>query len=196
MKKIIFFLFLVLPFVGFAQTTTVLNDNNPFELPIDSITGKITFVKIIEVKGKSKSEIYSNVKNWITENYKSPKDVINIDDKESGIILLKSFFLNTQTIAISNGTINIKANYYFSLKINIKDSKYKITITDLEQQGLSEFTSSGYTGGKSPLERAVLINIKDENYDKVYDIRKKMADVIKKEMNGIISSIEHYNTDF
>ena len=195
MKQIIFILFSLLPLISFAQTSVVsTNDNNPFELPLDSTKGKITFVKIVEVTNKNKSEIYTIIKNWITENYNSPKDVINIDDKESGIILLKSFFLNTQTIANTN--ITLKDNYYFSLKINIKDSKYKITISDLEQQGLSDFTSSGYSGKKSPLEDALLINRSSEAFIKYHETREEMANLIRKKFNGIISSIEHYNSDF
>lgn len=193
MKQIFIILISLLPLISFAQTPDVTtNDNNPFELPIDSTTGKITFVKIVEVKNKNKSEIYAIIKNWITENYNSPKDVINIDDKESGIILLKSFFLNTQTI----DNIILKDNYYFSLKINIKDSKYKITISDLEQQGVSDFTSSGYSGKKSPLEEALLINRSSEAFIKYHETREEMANLIKKKFNGIISSIEHYNSDF
>ena len=124
MKKIILILFSILPLISFAQTTAIsTKNNNPFELPVDSTTGKITFIKIIEVNNKNKSEIYTIIKSWITENYKSPKDVINIDDKESGIILLKSFHQNIQTI--SNSNITLKTNYHYSLKFNMKDLKYK-----------------------------------------------------------------------
>lgn len=195
MKRLILLtipLCILFPLLSFSQTS---NDNNPFDLPIDSTNGKVSFAKIIET-GKTKSEIYTNIKSWIIENYDSPNQVIKIDDKESGIILLKSFFQNAEVVDGDNKTYTFKTNYYYSLKIIVRDSKYKIAISDIEQQGVSKYTSSGYSGDKSPVENALLINKESESYIKYHEARQKLASLLKNHFNNMISSIEEHDVGF
>lgn len=80
MKKIIFLITLFL-----CQIIT----SQEFELGEKSITG------IFDVKGKSKSEIFSSINRWISLNYNSSKDIIQLNDKESGTIIVKGINIST-----------------------------------------------------------------------------------------------------
>jgi hypothetical protein len=93
----------------------------------------ISFSEVIQVEGTSKDIIYNNIMAWIGDNYNSPKDVISISDKSSGLIVL-------------NGTMNYKhkgMGYLcyegwvdYSIKIQIKDNRFKVTISNFIHHNL------------------------------------------------------------
>jgi hypothetical protein len=80
--------------------------------------------------GKTKDQIYADTKMFIAQTWKSAKDVIQNDDKESGVILIKG--LNTQIIP--SGSFSSKPNYYFKYNVTfrMKDNKYRISINNVE----------------------------------------------------------------
>ena len=48
-----------------------------------------TMTGVFEAKDKSQSELFSLINKWISINYNSSKDVIQLNDKESGTIIIK-----------------------------------------------------------------------------------------------------------
>lgn len=48
-----------------------------------------TYTAIFEFENKSKAEIFASLNRWISINYGSAQDVIQMNDKESGIIIVK-----------------------------------------------------------------------------------------------------------
>jgi hypothetical protein len=77
---------------------------------------------------KNKDLLYTNAKMFIAENFKSANDVIQLDDKENGVILVKGVVSENIVVAVQSLT------YYFSftMKIMIKDNKYRIIIENIE----------------------------------------------------------------
>ncbi len=73
---------------------------------------------------KSKSEIYADTKMFIAETWKSAKDVIQNDDKESGVILIKGKS-SIYTPFMLNGYTYV---YSYTITFKMKDNKYKINI--------------------------------------------------------------------
>ena len=82
-----------------------------------------TFEKI-DSTGKNKKELYSLTKLFISETWKSTKDVIQLDDSENGIVLIKgsSFkeyrFWGADYIYI----------YSYTITFRIRDNKFKVNI--------------------------------------------------------------------
>ena len=76
---------------------------------------------------KSKEEIYSDTKMFIAVKWKSSKDVIQNDDKEGGIILLKGSTIKEEFF--------FGATYYYVYGYNVtfrmKDNKFRIVIDNL-----------------------------------------------------------------
>ena len=108
MKKTILFLFLITNFESlFAQ-----GDYK---------------VEKVDTLSKSKSQIYSETKLFISEFWKSAKDVIQNDDKEEGLILVKG--LTKQTTSLGLGSIEFW--YRYNVKFLMKDKKYKIIVEDV-----------------------------------------------------------------
>ena len=96
------------------------------------------FEKIVPVSGKSKNEIYSLTKMFIAEYWKSAQNVMQNDDKEAGMILVK-------------GTLETKVKtsvftYSHTVKFYIKDEKYRIIVDNVNC--VSNITSMWLTGEK------------------------------------------------
>jgi hypothetical protein len=90
----------------------------------------------VEVTGKSKSEIYSSINKWVSLNYNSANNVIQMNDKESGIMIVKGLsavsYINpsratypkTKVFPIRNEML---LNHL--LEIKVKENKYRLIYT-------------------------------------------------------------------
>ncbi len=78
---------------------------------------------------KTKVEIYSITKTFISENWKSAQDVIQNDDKEGGIILVKGI-TNKYTFTSTGATYAY--NYSYNVTFKMKDNKYKFIIDNVK----------------------------------------------------------------
>lgn len=110
------------------------------QLPIDSITNKVSFSEVVSIENISKSELYNRAKQWIAITFKSASSVIQLDDKESGIIISKGFSI----IYINNGIAGIiSQKMYYTLYLHIKDGRYKYNFTDIYYGDSSENACEG-----------------------------------------------------
>lgn len=91
--------------------------------------GKINFSETVNVDSTKKDILYSKSKLWFANTFKSAKDVIQLDDKENGIILGKGIYQDTEKVGLA-GTI--QRNWKFTIKIQLKDAKYKAEIYDID----------------------------------------------------------------
>lgn len=111
------------------------------QLPVDSVTKKITFTDVVSVDGATKDQLYARAKNlnMLRENIKK-------DDKAEGTYSYKGSFPvkypAPQKGMMHSGTVN------YVTTIFVKDGKYKYTITDLVHQ--SEKGNGGKLEGKLP----------------------------------------------
>jgi hypothetical protein len=88
--------------------------------------GAILYTGIIQVDSSaSKSELYNRGKVWFINEFKSSNDVLQMQDKEAGILIGKGFF------EIENG---VNTQIWQTIKLYFKDGKYKYEITDLSMQ--------------------------------------------------------------
>ena len=79
---------------------------NLLQLPL--VDGKITYGGVVQIDGLSSEELYKRTKRWFIETYNSGKDVIQLDDSGIGI------------------------NIHETIKIQVKDGRYKYEITDFK----------------------------------------------------------------
>lgn len=94
--------------------------------------------EVVETTG-TQSDIYSRTKLFVAETWKSAKDVIQNDDKEAGIILLKA--KSKQNIVFSL----VDHVYYFSYTVKLyqKEGKARIVIEDVVCTDV--FVEGGYS---------------------------------------------------
>lgn len=98
----------------------------------------VTSISIIPEK--SKSELFTSINKWISINYNSAKNVIQMNDKESGTIIIKGinkvvYENSMKSVFPNNKYIQDYTTTRFNhlIEINIKDNKYRIIyrITDI-----------------------------------------------------------------
>jgi len=82
---------------------------------------------IIDSVNKSKVQIYNDSKLFIAETWKSANDVIQNDDKESGVILLKGITTYESFFMLSNH----KWVFRYTIKILIKENKFRFILENV-----------------------------------------------------------------
>lgn len=128
-------LFLILPliisFQSFGQAITINEE-----------TGKYTKQEVIEFDSISKDELFNKAIEWITLNYNSANDVIQLSDKETGKIILKGNF--STNLWWKQGWIR------HTLILEFKDNRFRYTYTDLSyySAGSGEVSFEGKMAGK------------------------------------------------
>ncbi len=98
--------------------------------------GNVTFTDVIEIPNTTKDELYTRALSYFTYNYNSGDDVVQIKDKEQGVIVGKGVYPKVHVgISILTTTVNVT----HILRIDIKDNKVRVILT-LQQY---KITTSG-----------------------------------------------------
>lgn len=109
MKRIMIFAIISLSFSGlFAQE-------------------RLSFEKVITVDSIKKNDIYNGLKEWVGMNFVSAKNVIELDDKEAGLIIvnpLRDYTIGKLQYLCYDGYIK------YSIKMQIKEGRFKVVITN------------------------------------------------------------------
>jgi hypothetical protein len=116
MKKLLF-LFLAIPFAGFAQKPS---------LPIDTPSNSVSFNEVVKVEGVSKDDLYLRAREWFAKSFRSSKDVIQMDDKASGKIIGKGGAKGTYSQLLFTGPLYVE----YTITIVVKDGRYRYEISD------------------------------------------------------------------
>lgn len=96
-----------------------------------------SFTGVFEAKDKNKTELFSLINKWLSINYKQSKYVIQLNDLESGTIIVKGL----NTVKTKNALKKLyplslpEFNYYelnHLIEINVKDGKYRITYSIID----------------------------------------------------------------
>ncbi len=83
----------------------------------------------IDSAAKTKAQIYSDTKMFIAEYWKSAQNVIQNDDKDAGMILVKGN-INESTTSVGVG-VPVEWHYSYTIKFLIKEGRYKIVIENV-----------------------------------------------------------------
>ena len=129
---------------------------------------------VYEVNEKSKSDLYIAINKWISINYNSAKNVIQMNDKESGSIIIKGIneivYKNTwKSMYPSNSLINEYSSLQFNhlIQIDIKDNKYRIVfkITDIasNDEGFNDILLKGINFEGTNEQAIAEYNMKTDN---------------------------------
>jgi hypothetical protein len=87
----------------------------------------VSFEKVIKVDSTKKAIIFATVNDWFASTYNSANDVIQMSDKEEGIIIGNgSMNYNYGKMSYSCYTGYIK----YTIKVYVKDNRYKVVLTN------------------------------------------------------------------
>lgn len=93
----------------------------------------LSFEKVIQADSLKKDAIYNGLKEWVGMNFKSAKSVIEMDDKEAGILLLRPLS-NYKMKGLTY--LGFEGYLKYTIKLNIKDGRFKVVITNFEHSVL------------------------------------------------------------
>ena len=154
----------------------------------------LTYDSVLVFEGKPKDKLYSLSKLFVVQAFKDSKEVIQLEDKENGVIIGKGNFSHQ----FSNPRFNCnretgKGIVEFTLKIQVKDGKIKVTMTDFNHSP-DRVTPYGYSYS-IPNKVNLGMIYKDKSYstdeDEDNGIDKCKADIYK---DILSQSFEIYKT--
>src|SRR5579862_4414223 len=101
------------------------------------VDGKAVYEQIDSVTA-SKNELFIRSKIWLVNTFKSSKDVIQLDDKESGKLMGKG--MSMFAVEYGFNKMLISGAIYYTIQIDCRDNNARIKIYDIQQgneQGVS-----------------------------------------------------------
>jgi len=107
------------------------------QLPVDSITKKITYKEVVQVEG-NKDSLYNRAIAWINFYFKNPQGVTQVRDPQNGLIIGQHRIRMVDTQK-DGSKINANTVVEYTFKIEVKDGKYRYTFTDFEMKATSKF---------------------------------------------------------
>ena len=163
---------LIAVFFAFISGISAQSQENTPAIPVNPETKLITYQEVVKVDGTIK-DLFSRAIDWVNVNYKNPADVTKVRDPQSGLIeILHRIELertDKQDSKIDAGII------IYTLKLELKDGRYRYTITDLNLKQSSKF----------PIER--WLDKKDKAYNPNWDLYLAQMD---KQIKTIIESLK------
>lgn len=107
------------------------------ELPINTSTGKVTFMEVLDAKNMKADELYKVLSEWaIAQGFKvDKKDEAAYEATFSGSYPLE--YSSTKPGRNDKGKVN------FTLSIFAKDGKYRYIVTDFVHEGLEGAAAGG-----------------------------------------------------
>ena len=104
----------------------------------------LTYTQVIEAPEKTKTQLYVILNYWYSNTFGSGKSVIQLNDKEAGVIIAKG---NVDAIASHTGGANsYTVNLTPIIKTDIKDGKVRITYT-IPFYKVDKKIGGGFLGG-------------------------------------------------
>ncbi|RZJ94736.1 MAG: DUF4468 domain-containing protein [Hymenobacter sp.] len=118
-------------------------------IPFDA-TGHIVYTEVVQVPGATQAELYARAKLWFVDTFKSAKDVVQAEEKEAGVIQGTGY----RDIAVMSMGIPNREKLWYTVKIAVKDGRYKYDVTNFRVQ-LYPNQSNPNPGEPGPAERSV-----------------------------------------
>jgi hypothetical protein len=109
------------------------------QLPIDSITKKITYEGVVEAKGVSADTLYRRILDWFNQYYKNPTEVIREKDEAGRKIVGKPRFRISNPIDPKSGVKTDAGVVQYTITVTAREGRFKYEITDINWQQLSAF---------------------------------------------------------
>jgi len=126
--------FLLLVFISVSWSAGLFAQME--RIPVDTETSKIKFQEVIDEPG-SKNELFNRSIYWLNDYYKDPVRVTSVRDKATGKIIGKHTIKITQTGP--DGLKQDVAFVYYEFTIEVRDERYRYTISDLLLKTASRF---------------------------------------------------------
>ena len=120
----------------------------PYKVPVDSISGKITYEGVVEVKGVAAGELYQRINSWFQSYYKNPSEVIRENDSINNKMVGKPRF-RLSNLPDKNGVKADGGVTQYTITVIAKDGRFKYELTDVNWKQISAFPAERWMDTKA-----------------------------------------------
>lgn len=103
--------------------------------------GEVVFSQVIPAEGYSADDIYTAAKIYITEAFRSANDVIQMDDKDNGILIVKGWREQAPQSGFMRTFAGAPYQVHFTMKIQAREGRYKVDIYQLRGHQNAHYVS-------------------------------------------------------
>lgn len=89
-------------------------------------SGNVTFTRVIELPGTAKDELYTRALSYFTYNYNSGDDVVQVREKEQGVIVGKGVY---PEVHVGMSLITTTVDTYHILRVDLKEGRLRVMVT-------------------------------------------------------------------
>lgn len=126
MKKLLLFIFLFIGNITYAQ----------------DVASPISKIDVFSVDSVSADELFNRAELWIAETFKNPDRVVKLKNRETHQIILSSMCDFTYS-KLWNGSGGVSGPLTYTIKINTRDGRCRIEITDFYHTAAMRSYSTG-----------------------------------------------------
>ncbi|MBX2969444.1 MAG: DUF4468 domain-containing protein [Cyclobacteriaceae bacterium] len=90
------------------------------QMPKDEETGLYIYQEVVELTGITQNDLYTRARKWFVNNYKSANAVLDMDDREAGMLIGKGYF----EVRFQGGQRKV----YHQVQLEVKEGRYRFTI--------------------------------------------------------------------
>ena len=87
---------------------------------------QLVITEVVQTEGKTQDVLFQDALLWVTSTFKDPKTVIQVKDKDLGLITLK-----TRVVSSNDYYGNPSQWYDINMSIQVKEGRYKYEIKDI-----------------------------------------------------------------
>ena len=110
----------------------------PYAVPVDSITGLITYEGVIETKNVSAGVLYARMFGWFREYYKNPAEVIRENDSTAYVIIGKPRFRISNPPS-KDGLKSDGGTIQYTITVAAREGRFKYELTAFNWKQLSYY---------------------------------------------------------
>ena len=152
-SKFLLFSFFLTAFLAKAQETAS-------KLPIDPDTKLVTYKEVVQIPG-TPNELFNRVIEWVNKQYKNPTEATKVRNPATGLIEISHRIEVTRD---DKGTPRLSGVVVYNMKIEVKEGRYRYTITNFNIKDVS----------LAPIER--WLDKKDKAYSPLWDDYLRQVD--------------------
>lgn len=115
-KTLLFIAASIITLSSFAQGTTILR-----------------YVEVVPVEGASADALYDRAEIWVSQTFQNPAKVMKYQNKENHQLILNP--LTQFNFSKFIGSEGVKGTIEYTIKINTREGRYRIEITDCYHHG-------------------------------------------------------------
>ena len=148
----------------------------------------LIFEKVIQSDSIGKSLLYVTINDWFASTYNSANDVIQMSDKDAGIIIgngSMSYAKKGMSYQCYSG--NIK----YTIKVYVKDNRYKVVLTNFNHSAKVGHSPLCSFGGLTTADVYATKGMSKKYHNNAWSHMKVSAEQFS---NGIFESLEKKTT--